>query len=60
VIDDLNRHYNTCWKVKIRMFVTAQIVGSRELLGCVAVLVPFLFLSLQAFCTFRLCRRQHC
>jgi hypothetical protein len=46
VIDDLNKHYNTCWKVKIRMFVKAQIVGSRELLGCVAVLVLFLFLSL--------------
>jgi hypothetical protein len=59
VIDGLNKHYNTCWKVKIRMFVKAQIAGSRELLGCVAVLVLFLFLSLQAFCTFRLCRRQH-
>ncbi|GJM84595.1 hypothetical protein PR202_ga00279 [Eleusine coracana subsp. coracana] len=50
VIEDLNRHYNSCWKVKIRMYVKAHVLGSRELLGCVAVVMLLLFMGLQVFC----------
>ncbi|XP_062232385.1 putative UPF0481 protein At3g02645 [Phragmites australis] len=55
VIDDLNRHYSSCWKVKIRTFVKAHVLGSKELLGCVAVALIFLFIGLQLFCVTRGC-----
>jgi hypothetical protein len=55
VIDDLNRHYGGCWKVRVRTFVKARVLGSRELLACVAVVLLFLFVGLQAFCVLRGC-----
>ncbi|GJM94732.1 hypothetical protein PR202_ga11405 [Eleusine coracana subsp. coracana] len=55
VIDDLNQHYNSCWKVKIRTFVKAHVLGSRELLGCIAVVLLLLFMGLQIFCVARGC-----
>ncbi|XP_066387630.1 putative UPF0481 protein At3g02645 [Miscanthus floridulus] len=55
VIDDLNRHYGGCWKVRVRTFVKARLLGSRELLACVAVVLLFLFVALQAFCVLRGC-----
>lgn len=55
VIDDLNRHYGGCWKVRVRAFVKARLLGSRELLACVAVVLLFLFVGLQAFCVLRGC-----
>ncbi|CAL4931818.1 unnamed protein product [Urochloa decumbens] len=55
VIDDLNRHHEGCWKVRVRAFVRARVLGSRELLACVAVVLLVLFLGLQAFCVLRGC-----
>lgn len=55
VIDDLNRHYGGCWKVRVRAFVKARVRGSRELLAGVAVLLLLLFVGLQAFCVLRGC-----
>jgi len=55
VIDDLNRHHGGCWKVRVRTFVRARVLGSRELLACVAVVVLVLFIGLQAFCVVRGC-----
>ncbi|KAJ1276267.1 hypothetical protein BS78_05G201800 [Paspalum vaginatum] len=55
VIDDLNSHYRSCWKVRIRTFVRAHILGSRELLACVALLFLFIFIGLQTFCVVRGC-----
>ncbi|WVZ57395.1 hypothetical protein U9M48_007784 [Paspalum notatum var. saurae] len=55
VIDDLNSHYGSCWKVRMRTFVRAHVLGSRELLACVAVVVLFFFVGLQAFCVVRGC-----
>lgn len=55
VIDDLNRHYSSCWKVKIRTFVKAHVLGSRDFVACVVVVLLFLFMSLQAFCVARGC-----
>ncbi|KAF8698420.1 hypothetical protein HU200_035159 [Digitaria exilis] len=55
VIDELNRHHGSCWKVKARAFVRAHVLGSRELLACVAVVLLVLFIGLQAFCVVRGC-----
>jgi hypothetical protein len=55
VIDELNRHHGGCWKVRVRAFVRAWLLGSRELLACVALLVLVLFVGLQAFCVVRGC-----
>ncbi|OEL29440.1 putative UPF0481 protein [Dichanthelium oligosanthes] len=55
VIDDLNRHHGSCWKVRVRTFVKAHVLGSRELLACVAVVLLVLFIGLQAFCVVRGC-----
>ncbi|PUZ40485.1 hypothetical protein GQ55_9G428000 [Panicum hallii var. hallii] len=55
VIDDLNRHHGGCWKVRVRTFVRAHVLGSRELLACVAVVLLVLFIGLQAFCVVRGC-----
>ncbi|KAK3137395.1 hypothetical protein QOZ80_5BG0451690 [Eleusine coracana subsp. coracana] len=55
VIDDLNQHYNSCWKVNIRTFVKEHVLGSRELLGCLAVVMLLLFMGLQVFCVARGC-----
>ncbi|TVU15191.1 hypothetical protein EJB05_38698, partial [Eragrostis curvula] len=55
VIDDLNKHYNSCWKVKIRTFVKVHVLGSRELLGGVVVILLLLFMGLQVFCVARGC-----
>jgi hypothetical protein len=55
VIDELNRHHGGCWKVRVRAFVRARLLGSRELLACVALLVLVLFVGLQAFCVVRGC-----
>jgi hypothetical protein len=55
VIDELNRHHGGCWKVRVRAFVRARLLGSRELLACVALLVLLLFVGLQAFCVVRGC-----
>lgn len=56
VIDDLNRHYGSCWKVRVRTFVKARVLGScRELLACVALLLLFLFVGLQSICVLHGC-----
>ncbi|CAL4915141.1 unnamed protein product [Urochloa decumbens] len=55
VIDELNRHHEGCWKVRVRAFVRARLLGSRELLACAAVVLLVLFLGLQAFCVVRGC-----
>ncbi|KAJ1296579.1 hypothetical protein BS78_01G312200 [Paspalum vaginatum] len=55
VIDDLNSHYGSCWKVRIRTFVRAHVLGSREMLACIALGLLFLFIGLQAFCVVRGC-----
>ncbi|TVU15196.1 hypothetical protein EJB05_38703, partial [Eragrostis curvula] len=55
VIDDLNKHYNSCWKVKIRTFVKVHVLGSKELLGSIVVLLLLLFMGLQVFCVARGC-----
>ncbi|CAN6289026.1 unnamed protein product [Urochloa humidicola] len=55
VIDELNRHHEGCWKVRVRAFVRARVLGSRELLACVAVVLLVLFVGLQAFCVLRGC-----
>ncbi|KAF0922565.1 hypothetical protein E2562_038112 [Oryza meyeriana var. granulata] len=55
VIDDLNRHHSSCWKVRINNFFKAQVLGSRELVACITMLLLILFMSLQAFCAARGC-----
>ncbi|PNT60769.1 hypothetical protein BRADI_5g04610v3, partial [Brachypodium distachyon] len=50
VIDQLNRHYGSCWKVRIRMFVKRSLIGSRDLVACTVVVFLFLLVGLQAFC----------
>ncbi|CAN6284218.1 unnamed protein product [Urochloa humidicola] len=55
VIDELNRHHEGCWKVRVRKFVRARVLGLRELLACVALVLLVLFVGLQAFCVLRGC-----
>ncbi|CAN6312182.1 unnamed protein product [Urochloa humidicola] len=55
VIDELNRHHEGCWKVRVRNFVRARVLGSRELLACVALVLLLFFVGLQAFCVLRGC-----
>uniref|UniRef100_A0A0D9ZA45 Uncharacterized protein n=1 Tax=Oryza glumipatula TaxID=40148 RepID=A0A0D9ZA45_9ORYZ len=50
VIDDLNRHHDSCWKVRINRFLKARVLGSRELVACITMALLILFMSLQAFC----------
>nr|AAT81750.1 hypothetical protein [Oryza sativa Japonica Group] len=53
VIDDLNRHHDSCWKVRINRFLKARVLGSRELVACITMALLILFMSLQAFCIAR-------
>lgn len=55
VIDELNRYHGSCWKVKVRTFVKAHLLGSRDLVACAVMLFFFLYLGLQAFCLSRGC-----
>uniref|UniRef100_A0A0E0KFZ8 Uncharacterized protein n=1 Tax=Oryza punctata TaxID=4537 RepID=A0A0E0KFZ8_ORYPU len=53
VIDDLNRHHDSCWKVRINKFLKERVLGSRELVACITMALLILFMSLQAFCIAR-------
>ncbi|KAL5209335.1 hypothetical protein ABZP36_004958 [Zizania latifolia] len=54
VIDGLNRHHSSCWKVRVRTFLKEQqVLGSREMVTCVTMVLLVLFLSLQVFCVAR-------
>ncbi|CAM0872780.1 unnamed protein product [Alopecurus aequalis] len=55
VIDELNRHHGSCWKVRVRTFVKAHLLGSRDLVACTVMVFLFLFVGLQAFCMSRGC-----
>jgi hypothetical protein len=55
VIDELNRHHGCCWKVRVRTFVKAHLLGSRDLVACAVMLFLFIFVALQAFCLSRGC-----
>ncbi|KAL6615617.1 hypothetical protein ACP70R_037887 [Stipagrostis hirtigluma subsp. patula] len=55
VIDDLNKHYSSCWKVRVRAFAKAHVPGAREIIACVAVVMLFLFVGVQVFCVVRGC-----
>ena len=48
IIDELNRYHGSCWKVRVRTFVKAHLLGSRDLVACAAMLVLFLFVGLHS------------
>ncbi|XP_051209009.1 putative UPF0481 protein At3g02645 [Lolium perenne] len=55
VIDELNRYHGSCWKVRVRAFVRARLLGSRDLVACALMLFLFVFVALQALCISRGC-----
>ncbi|KAK9098493.1 hypothetical protein Syun_025538 [Stephania yunnanensis] len=57
VIEDVNKHYNGRWKVKLRQFMKVYVFASWQFLTLVAVVFLFLLMSLQAFCSVYRCGR---
>ncbi|KAF7051725.1 hypothetical protein CFC21_059936 [Triticum aestivum] len=55
VIDELNRYHGACWKVRVRTFVKARLLGSRDLVACAMMVLLLLFVGVQAFCLSRGC-----
>ncbi|XBH97212.1 hypothetical protein VPH35_087485 [Triticum aestivum] len=55
VIDELNRYHGACWKVRVRTFVKAHLLGSRDMVACAMMVVLLLFVGSQAFCLSRGC-----
>ncbi|KAK9130557.1 hypothetical protein Sjap_011044 [Stephania japonica] len=57
VIEDVNKHYNGRWKVKLRQFMKVYVFASWQFLTLVAVVFLFLLMSLQVFCSVYSCGR---
>ncbi|VAI11780.1 unnamed protein product [Triticum turgidum subsp. durum] len=55
VIDELNRYHGACWKVRVRAFVKAHLLGSRDMVACAMMVLLLLFVGVQAFCLSRGC-----
>ncbi|KAI4999101.1 hypothetical protein ZWY2020_059854 [Hordeum vulgare] len=55
VIDELNRYHGACWKVRVRTFVKAHLLGSRDMVACAMMVLLLLFVGVQAFCLSRGC-----
>ncbi|KAJ8755479.1 hypothetical protein K2173_019277 [Erythroxylum novogranatense] len=58
-IEDVNKHYNGRWKVKIMRFVKAYVFGSWQFLTLIAAICLVLLMGLQAFCSVYTCGRMN-
>ncbi|KAK3005640.1 hypothetical protein RJ639_017531 [Escallonia herrerae] len=57
VIEDVNKHYNSRWKVKLRNFVKVYVFGSWQFLTLLAAIALLVLMTLQAFCSVYTCSR---
>ncbi|KAK2982834.1 hypothetical protein RJ640_021324 [Escallonia rubra] len=57
VIEDVNKHYNSRWKVKLRKFAKVYVFGSWQFLTLLAAIALLVLMTLQAFCSVYTCSR---
>lgn len=57
VIEDVNRHYNGRWKVKVGKFMKSYVFASWQCLTFLAAILLLLLTALQAFCSLYKCNR---
>ncbi|KAJ8755351.1 hypothetical protein K2173_019149 [Erythroxylum novogranatense] len=57
VIEDVNKHYNGRWKVKIGRFLKDYVLGSWQFLTLIAAICLLLLMGLKAFCSVYTCSR---
>ncbi|KAA0058728.1 putative UPF0481 protein [Cucumis melo var. makuwa] len=57
VIEDVNKHYSSRWKVKAAKFVEKYVFGSWPLLALLATILLLAMNALQAFCSVYSCSR---
>ncbi|KAK2982833.1 hypothetical protein RJ640_021323 [Escallonia rubra] len=57
VIEDVNKYYNSRWKVKVKKFVKIYIFGSWQFLTLLAAIALLILMTLQAFCSVYTCSR---
>ncbi|KAK3005641.1 hypothetical protein RJ639_017532 [Escallonia herrerae] len=57
VIEDVNKYYNSRWKVKVKKFVKIYVFGSWQCLTLLAAIALLILMTLQAFCSVYTCSR---
>ncbi|ESR40751.1 hypothetical protein KPL70_020956 [Citrus sinensis] len=57
VIEGVNKHYNSQWKVKFRKSMKHYVFGSWQFLTLLATIMLLLLMTLQAFCSVYNCRK---
>ncbi|XP_065866515.1 putative UPF0481 protein At3g02645 [Euphorbia lathyris] len=57
VIEDVNKHYNGRWKVKVGIFMKKYVFGSWQFLTLLAAVMLLILMTLQAFCSVYNCAR---
>ncbi|XAR50502.1 hypothetical protein NMG60_11004845 [Bertholletia excelsa] len=57
VIEDVNKHYNGRWKIKVKKMVKSYVFGSWQFLTLLAATFLLLLMTLQAFCSVYSCSR---
>ncbi|WCJ40442.1 hypothetical protein M5689_021358 [Euphorbia peplus] len=57
VIEDVNKHYNGRWKVKVVNFMKKYVFGSWQFLTLLAAIMLLILMTLQAFCSVYDCAR---
>ncbi|XP_020090328.1 putative UPF0481 protein At3g02645 [Ananas comosus] len=56
-IEDVNKYYNSRWRVKTKMFTKKYVFGSWQFLTLLAAIPMLLLTTLQAFCSVYTCSR---
>ncbi|XP_031276530.1 putative UPF0481 protein At3g02645 [Pistacia vera] len=57
VIEDVNKYYNSRWKVKLGKYMRLYVFGSWQFLTLLATILLLLLVMLQAFCSVYNCRK---